>query len=143
MSDGRPTRPRTGDVWRYPFVWGREAETGETEGRKDRPCVVPIVVTLVDGGSLVYFLPITTQPPRKGQSAVEVPQTELRRAGLDTDGPSWVMLDEYNRDRPGASYYIEPNGYMGRFSPAFLDPLRLRFAQLVAQRATKGVARDK
>jgi hypothetical protein len=143
MSDVRPTWPRTGDVWRYPFVWSREAQDGETEGRKDRPCVVPIVVTAGDGGSFVYFLPITTQPPRKGQNAVEVPQTELRRAGLDTDGPSWVMLDEYNRDRLGASYYIEPGGYMGRFSPAFLDPLRLRFSRLVAKQATTAVARDK
>ena len=31
---------------------------------------------------------------------------------------------------------------MGRFSPAFLDPLRLRFARLVARRATRPVARD-
>lgn len=53
------------------------------------------------------------------------------------------MLDEYNRDRPGASCYIEPGGYMGRFSPAFLDPLRLRFARLAAQRATAAVARDR
>ena len=143
MSDNRPTIPRTGDVWRYPFVWGREAKAGETEGRKNRPCVVPIVVTSGDGGSLVYFLPITTQPPRKEHNAIEVPQTELRRAGLDTDGPSWVILDEYNRDRLGASYYIEPNGYMGRFSSAFLEPLRLRFARLVATRATAAVVRDR
>ena len=143
MSDSRPTAPRIGDVWRYPFVWGREARDGETEGRKDRPCVVPIVVTSEEGGSFLYFLPITTQPPQKGQNAVEVPQTELRRAGLDTDGPSWVMLDDYNRDRLGGSYYVAPDGYMGRFSPAFLDPLRLRFARLVAARATSAVARDR
>ena len=143
MSDSRPTSPRTGDVWRYPFVWSREARDGETEGRKGRPCVVPIVVTAGGGGSFIYFLPITTQPPRKGQNAVEVPLTELRRAGLDTGGSSWVMLDEYNRDRLGASYYIEPSGYMGQFSPAFLDPLRLRFAKLVAEQATAAVARDR
>ncbi|WP_308917163.1 hypothetical protein [Jannaschia sp. LMIT008] len=143
MSDARPTAPRVGDVWRYPFVWSREAADGETEGRKDRPCVVPVVVTTEEGGPFVYFLPITTQAPRKGRSAMEVPQTELRRAGLATDGPSWVMLDEYNRDRLGASYYVQPNGYMGRFSPAFLDPLRLRFARLVAARVSAAVARDR
>lgn len=88
MSETRPTSPRTGDIWKYPFVWSREASAGETEGRKDRPCAVHIVVTAGDAGSVVYFLPITTQPPRQGRHAVEVPQTELRRAGLNADGPS-------------------------------------------------------
>lgn len=49
------------------------------------PRVVPIVMTPGDGVSFVHFLPSTTQPPLDGQSAVEVPYTELRRAGPLTD----------------------------------------------------------
>lgn len=90
-----------------------------------------------------YFLPITTRPLRKGPIAVEVPQTELHRTGLGTGGPSWIMLDDYNRDRLSGSYYIDPYGYMYRFSPAFLAPLRVRFAQLIAAPATYAVARNR
>ena len=42
MSDTRPTSQRTGEVWRCPFAWSREARDGETEGRKGRPYVVPM-----------------------------------------------------------------------------------------------------
>ena len=31
------TEPKIGDVWRYPYLWKREALEGEDAGRKPRP----------------------------------------------------------------------------------------------------------
>ena len=138
MSD---TRPEPGEVWRYPFLWHRERARGEAAGRKGRPCAVPVVVRQEAGGDVVYFLPITSQPPLPGREALTVPETEARRAGLDTDRPLWVMLDEYNSDRVGASFHIEPGARIGRLGEPFLREIRARFASLVARRLARVVSR--
>jgi len=28
------TKPKIGDIWRYPYLWKREADAGEEGGRK-------------------------------------------------------------------------------------------------------------
>ncbi len=58
-----------------------------------------------------------------GQKAVSIPETEKRRAGLERDIQLWVVLDEYNYDLVGASWYLEPEPPLGRFSKAFFAPL--------------------
>jgi hypothetical protein len=73
---------QAGSVIRYPYLWEREASRGETEGRKDRPTVV--VLRLTEGRSdRLILLPVTTKPPTPGRVAVELPESERRRAGLD------------------------------------------------------------
>lgn len=105
----------SGAVIRYPFLWGREAARGETEGRKPRPTVVGF---RLDGDLLLLF-PITTRPPEPGRFAAEVPDTEKRRAGLDADRRMWIILDEMNTDSVSRSRYLEPDCEIGRFSRAF------------------------
>lgn len=36
---------RTGCVIRFPYLWVRESERGETEGRKSRPVAVGVRIT--------------------------------------------------------------------------------------------------
>ncbi len=117
---------QTGVVISYPFLWLREAERGETEGRKPRPTAVALRLVRPDGDVLV-LLPITTQPPAKGRVSVEVPDTEKQRAGLQTDTRCWIILDEFNTDIIGRSFYLEPEQPLGVFSRAFFLPVAKAF----------------
>ena len=74
---------RTGCVIRYPYLWVREAERGETEGRKPRPVAVGVRITRPNGEDVLVLFPITSQPPSAGRFAFEIPEMEKRRAGLD------------------------------------------------------------
>ena len=58
MTDTRPS-PQIGDVWSYLFLWSREADHGETEGRKHRPCALALLRRNVNGKVEVLLLPIT------------------------------------------------------------------------------------
>ena len=90
-----PKAPIPGMVVRYSFLWSSEARAGETEGRKDRPCVViTAVLRQADGRFRVRVLPITHAPTEAARS-VAIPQRVKRHLGLDTEA-SWIVLDEVN-----------------------------------------------
>ena len=90
-----PKAPIPGMVVRYSFLWSSEARAGETEGRKDRPCVViTAVLREADGRFRVRVLPITHSPTEAARS-VAIPQRVKRHLGLDTEA-SWIVLDEVN-----------------------------------------------
>jgi hypothetical protein len=90
-----PKTPFPGMVVRYSFLWSSEARAGETEGRKDRPCVVITAVGReVDGRFRVRVLPITHRPTEPSRS-VALPIKVKRHLGLDLDD-SWIVLDEVN-----------------------------------------------
>lgn len=132
-------RLRTGCVIRFPYLWAREAERGETEGRKHRPVAVGVRISRPRGEDLLVLFPITSQPPAPDRLAVELPDTEKRRAGLDAMIRLWLVLDEYNQDVVGQSFYLEPEPPLGRFSKAFFLPVMKEF---IARRAgTRGVNR--
>jgi hypothetical protein len=114
-------RLRTGRVIRFPYLRVREAERSETEGRKPRPVVVGVRIARRKGDVLVVF-PITSQPPSRDRFAAEIPEMEKRRAGLDTALRLWIILDEYNQDAVGQSFYLKPEPPLGRFSRAFFLP---------------------
>ncbi|TWA28381.1 hypothetical protein FB007_12263 [Sinorhizobium medicae] len=78
-------------------------------------------------GDLVLFFPITTKQPEQARFAAEIPAIEKRRAGLDADLRLWIILDEFNTDIIGRSFYIEPEPPIGRFSKAFFLPLLREF----------------
>ena len=121
--------PKTGDVFRYPYLWAWQAARGETEGRKDRPCCTALVVPLKNGLHRVYYLPITTKPPSNEQISVEIPHTEVHRAGLSSDVAQWVILDEWNRETLETSYYLADIDGSGSFSRKFTDQI-LRILQV-------------
>jgi hypothetical protein len=117
---------KTGVVIEYPFLWSIEALRGETEGRKPRPAAVGVRITRASGDILLLF-PITTKQPEKDRFAVEVPDIEKRRAGIDPQMRSWLILDEYNEDIIGQSFYLEPTPPLGQFSRAFFLPVIREF----------------
>ncbi|MEO9338697.1 hypothetical protein ABFT80_14805 [Mesorhizobium sp. SB112] len=110
--------PALGDVWRYPFLWSREAARGETEGRKDRPVVLSLLVRNRSDELVVLMLPITSVLQHSPYS-MEVPDIEKRRAGLDAHMALWIVADEANEDIPAKSFYFEPGNRIGRFSSSF------------------------
>jgi hypothetical protein len=72
---------QTGTVIRYSYLWRREAERGETEGRKRRPIAVGIRFPKNNGNDLLILFPITTQPPDPERFAVEIPVIEKGEQG--------------------------------------------------------------
>lgn len=123
---------KTGCIIPYPYLWAHEADRGEIEGRKQRPVAVGVRLQRQDGDALLLF-PITTKEPSADRLAVEIPDMEKRRAGLDTTMRLWLILDEYNLDTVGTSYYLEPEPPIGRFSKAFLLPLLREFQEQLLQ----------
>lgn len=89
----------------------------------------------------MVLLAITSQRPRQGEAAVEVPQIERRRAGLDVDRPLWVIVDERNEDVLPGSWDFEPGGRIGQFSPAFTGQLRRAKMEAIRTRRSRRVPR--
>ena len=110
--------PRLGDVWRYPFMWSREAASGETEGRKERPVVLALLVRNRIDEMVLLMVPITSVP-QSDHYAIEVPEIEKRRAGLDAHMRLWIVADEANEDIPARSFYFESGNRIGQFSAPF------------------------
>jgi hypothetical protein len=132
---------RTGCVIRFPYLWVREADRGETEGRKPRPVAVGVRIARANGGDVLVLFPITSQPPLPGRFAAEIPEMEKRRGGLDASLRLWIILDEYNQDVVDQSFYLEPEPPLGRFSKAFFLPLMKAF---ISRRAgARGVDRGR
>ncbi len=118
---------RTGTVIRFPYLWAREAAHGETEGRKPRPVAVGVRIPKPRGADVLVLFPITSQEPAQGRFAAEIPDMEKHRAGLDGALRLWVILDEYNQDVIGRSFYLESEAPLGRFSKAFFLPVLQEF----------------
>jgi hypothetical protein len=88
--------PEPGLVIAYAYLWHREHQAGQDEGRKDRPSVIVLAVEDQETGApIVTVLPITHSAPAARATAVEVPQAIKRHLGLD-DQRSWVVVDEGN-----------------------------------------------
>lgn len=111
--------PKRGDVWSYDYLWRREHEAGAEDGRKPRPTAMVATAVGKDGRTNLFILPITSKEPGADRLAMEVPQIERARAGLDATMRLWVILDEYNHDILEGSFYLDPNGKRGELSPAF------------------------
>ncbi|MEK7754237.1 MAG: hypothetical protein AAB654_20095 [Acidobacteriota bacterium] len=120
---------QTGCVIRYPYLWHREHERGEAGGRKPRPTAVGVRLVRKEGSDALILFPLTTTEPTADREAVEVPLIEKLRAGLDRDARVWLILDEYNYDLVGESYYLEPVPPLGTFSKAFFGPLMLEVSK--------------
>jgi len=118
----------SGSVIRYPYLWVRQADAGETEGRKLRPVAVGVRIARPKAEDALILFAITSQAPAATRLAVEIPETERGRAGLDINVRLWIMLDEYNQDIIGQSFYMEPEPPLGRFSRAFFLPVLKIFA---------------
>ena len=122
MTDRAPIRQ--GDVLTYPYLWHWQAGRGETAGRKDRPVCV-VLPLHKNGETHLFLLAITSTPPRADQIAIEIPETEQRRAGLRGWKQGWAILDEFNYDIAERSFHLDPaSPVLGRFSEAFVERLK-------------------
>jgi hypothetical protein len=133
--------PALGDVWLYPFLWSREAKSGETEGRKHRPVALALLTRTIAGDTEILLAPITTQPSDGRAFAVEVPEIEKKRAGLDQHIRQWVIVDETNTDIPAQSYYFEPGNRIGGFSSAFVKRVQGEMIRAVQDRKLRATPR--
>ena len=124
--------PAAGQVFDYHYLWKWQSDRGETEGRKKRPSCVVIVVVNEAGHHVMFIAPITSKTPDHGRTALEIPETEARRAQIDSHLSLWVILDELNADVLEASYTIEERSPRGSFSPAFTDAILRGVQQLRA-----------
>jgi len=118
---------QSGCVIRFPYLWSRQAAKGETEGRKHRPAAVGFRLVRSNGEDLLVLFPITSQPPQRERFAVEIPDPEKHRAGLDDALRLWIIMDDYNTDIIGRSFYLEPEPPLGHFSKAFFLPAMREF----------------
>lgn len=86
--------PEPGLLICYAYLWDYEAQSGQEEGRKDRPCVIALAVERqADGETLVTVLPVTHRPPADATAGVEIPAAVKRHLGLDGER-SWVIVSE-------------------------------------------------
>ena len=86
--------PEPGLIISYAYVWDHEAQSGQDEGSKDRPCVIALAIERQqDGETLVTVLPVTHRPPKDKAAAVEIPHAVKKHLGLDDDR-SWVVVSE-------------------------------------------------
>jgi hypothetical protein len=73
--------PVAGLVIRYSYLGKREADLGQVEGTKHRPCVVVVCVQQVDEELVVTVAPIThTEPPDPDQAIGLTSAMRLRGA---------------------------------------------------------------
>jgi hypothetical protein len=130
-----------GDVFDYPYLWKREQLNHETEGRKPRPCACVAAVIDQAGQVNMFILAITGSYGGNGK-AIEIPAVEKRRAGLDSFKQLWVVIDEYNHDILGKSFYFEPSQKRGALSPAFTKSIFNSFKALAVTKSVSSVRRN-
>lgn len=135
------TTPKQGDVWSYDYLWHREHAAGEEHGRKPRPTALVATVAAQDGTTNLFILPITSKMPAKDRLALDVPEIERKRAGLDSGKRLWIILDEYNHDILETSFYLDPNGRLGAFSTAFNTKALRAFIDAARKRKARQVPR--
>jgi len=130
IPDARP-----GLVFRYEYLWERQARAGRDAGEKERPACIVVALHRADGDTRVLIVPITHSPPRAGEPAVELPPKVKAHLGLD-GAPSWVVLAEANIDiwpspdmrpipgRPGRfDYGLLPQRLLNRIRAAVMDAM--------------------
>ncbi len=134
-------KPRPGLVFRYEYVWRRDALAG-LEAAKERPVCIVLAVTEAAGDTRVLIVPITHLSPVPGIPALEIPP-KIKQA-LRMDGQrSWIILSEANIDtwpspdmRPvqGAGrfdYGLLPNAMVNRLRQIVLQALSDRILPIV------------
>src|ERR1700693_3640749 len=84
--------PANGLVIRYDYLWAREYDRQGESGREDRPACVQIIIAGT-ARTIVPLSPITSRKPNADRTALEIPEIEARRAGLDL--PAWIVVDEW------------------------------------------------
>ncbi|TFF21771.1 hypothetical protein E3C22_13900 [Jiella endophytica] len=111
----------TGSVFAYPYLWMVEEAKGIRDAKDRTTCLaIRRDVGGADGTTTHLMLLGITDQLWKGQKAVEVPDTEKRRAGLNPKRPAFVVVSEYNYDvLPHSWHYAPGTKTYGSFSSKF------------------------
>lgn len=88
-------QPIPGLVIRYSYLWKREADAGQIEGQKHRPCAIVVAAVQEEGEWVVTVAPITRQRPKNPDQAIALSGATRRRLGLGNQ-PNWIMATEVN-----------------------------------------------
>jgi hypothetical protein len=131
--------PSNGLVISYNYLWAREYDRHEESGRKARPACVQIIIARNESATIVALFPITSQPPYKDRTALQIPEMEARRIGLTI--PSWIILDEWNLDNLAKSPHIADSRPLGALSPAFMKRVRREAAARIRARRYRSIPR--
>lgn len=111
--------PRPGLIFRYEYLWKREAVAGADAGRKDRPVCLVLAAHHEPGLTKVLIVPITRSPPPSGTDAIEIPQRVKTHLGLDAQR-SWIILSEANVDSWPSPEIRPVPGHPGSFAYGML-----------------------
>jgi hypothetical protein len=140
--------PEVGLVISYSYLWSQEAEAGQVEGRKDRPCAIILAIEPAEEGQPkeIAVAPITHSAPADLSVAVELPPRVKQHLGLDSD-PSWVILNEVNVFTwPGFDLRHTKRGSgrvdYGHLPPKLFDVLVETFKTLRLANKVKQTGRD-
>ncbi len=113
--------PEPGLVLSYSYLWKRQANVGNEEGVKDRPCAVTLVIETSDTDTTVWVAPITHTDPNNDAISIEIPARVKSHLGLD-DERSWIIINEVNIFVwPGPDLRPVP-GNKGVFNYGYLPP---------------------
>jgi hypothetical protein len=89
--------PEPGLVIHYDYLWFDEAQAGQLEAAKSRPCAVVLSSGMTAQGRVeATVAPITHVLPAKPEDAIELHPRVKQALGLD-DERSWLVLTEVNR----------------------------------------------
>lgn len=141
------TPPPPGSVIRYSYLWADEDESGQEEGRKDRPTLILAVAVQIRGDeSRVLAMAITHVAPSDRLDAVEIPEDIKREVGLDAE-TSWVVTTEANefvwpgpdirpvpgRFPPTVVYGRVRRGFLGQVAKSYIANRRLQRSRIVSR----------
>ena len=135
--------PEPGLVISFSYLWRHEHRSGESSGRKNRPCVLVSAAEETPHGLLITVTPITHQSPENATDAIEIPAPVKRHLRLDRDR-SWVVVTEANRfiwpgfdlhPIPGTTdrydYGFIPRPLFKKIKAALLEQLKARHAKII------------
>lgn len=132
-----------GGVYRFNYLWSHEHDRGEESGRKIRHACL-----IVETADFLYLFPFTSKKPTARSTSEQrlfevVPEIECRRIGLTGAGPSYLVLDDFNKVSRSKLYDFEGLDPVGALSARFLEKCARRFLQAIAERRPlKGVNRS-
>ncbi len=136
-------KPEIGLIINYSYLWHREAQTGQEEGRKDRPSAIVAATQ----GNRVIVVPITHTRPQSKSEGIEIPSPFKKQLGLD-DEKAWIVITELNTfEWPGMD--LRPVGgkqpktiVYGKFPPNFMKQIVSEVRTVIIQHRAKSVKRD-
>ncbi|WP_413993377.1 hypothetical protein ACMDCR_15575 [Labrys okinawensis] len=136
MADREP-----GDVFHYPYLWAHDHAKG-IDNPKDRTACLVFQTKTNPGVTQLVILAISDQAPVDSEDAIEVPEIELRRGGLNFARRAFVHVSEYNLDTLPFSTSYDPNSRsFGRFSRSFTERVARLLANNIRTRRARRMTR--